>query len=477
MTLRPRAIPLLAVLSTAWPLAVLAAPVAPDTAADTTQKLQQLQALVERMQVRIDELETGQKRLDGASARPPSGQWGMTPEQARELSRVVVKAAGTEDALEAQGFRGLKISGYLDPTYIATRNLNRRGFQFLDSSANGEYAIDNGSFGTAQIDFMKETDSGAKWHLTLMPNRGASGLTIDGQSIVQEASLSMPLGDKQTRLIAGQIPDWSGHEYAQAPQNKLVSHNLLFDFTIPTVYTGLGLELVRDEWTIKTLLANVNSSKRAPGEHAPALAWRVDHYNGEFSGFGAAGLHGKLANWRALLDEAGNPLTGEPYATRDTVAHLIEVDGWYTRGDWTVTGQLSYGQQSQAAITADPTTGELRTARWWGLSATAAYKLTPQWELVVRGDHLNNQAHGGGLLGWTFADDRNGIGPDPLGDPERGANRQSLSLGTRYQFDANLAFKAEYRLDQASLPVFLDVTTGRYRSTNAMLGAAMVMSF
>lgn len=463
-----RAIPLLAVLGTAWPLAVLSAPVENDTA----KKLEQLQTLVERMQARIDELEAGQKRLDGASS-----QWGMTPEQARDLSRVVVKAAGTEDALEAQGFRGLKVSGYIDPTYVATRNGHRRGFQFLDATANGEYAIDNGSFGTAQIDFLKETDGGAKWHLTLMPNRGASGLTIDGQSIVQEASLSMPLGDKQTRLIAGQIPDWSGHEYAQATQNRLVSHNLMFDFTIPTVYTGLGVELVRDEWTIKSMLANVNSSKRAAGEHAPALVWRVDRYNGEFSGIGAAGLHGKLSNWRALLDETGNPVTGEPYATRDTAAHLVEIDGWYTRGDWSFTGQIGIGQQSQAAVTADPTTGELRTARWWGVSAMAAYKLTPQWELIARADHLNNAAHGGGLLGWAFPDDRNGIGPDPAGDPERGAIRQALSLGTRYQHDANILFKAEYRLDQADLPVFRDVQSGRYRSTNVMLGAALVMGF
>jgi hypothetical protein len=50
-------------------------------------------------------------------------------------------------------------------------------------------------------------------------------------------------------------------------------------------------------------------------------------------------------------------------------------------------------------------------------------------------------------------------------------------LGTRYQHDANILFKAEYRLDQADLPVFLDVKTGRYRSTNMMLGAALVMGF
>jgi hypothetical protein len=32
---------------------------------------------------------------------------------------------------------------------------------------------------------------------------------------VHEASVSVPLGDLQTRFIAGQMPDWSGYEYLQ----------------------------------------------------------------------------------------------------------------------------------------------------------------------------------------------------------------------------------------------------------------------
>ena len=51
--------------------------------------------------------------------------------------------------------------------------------------------------------------------------------------IVQEASVSVPLTDLQTRFIAGQIPDWSGYEYLQPTLNKLITHNLLFDFTLP----------------------------------------------------------------------------------------------------------------------------------------------------------------------------------------------------------------------------------------------------
>jgi hypothetical protein len=140
-------------------------------------------------------------------------------------------------------------------------------------------------------------------------------------------------------------------------------------------------------------------------------------------------------------------------------------------------GQISFGQQKRAAVTADPVSGNLRDSRWWGLSVLGAYKFTPVWEGIARLDFINNKKNGGGLLGYTFADDRNGIGPDPAGDPEKGANRTALSLGLSYRFNLDTTFKAEYRLDRANLPVFLDVDSGTYKKTNNLLGASVVVAF
>ena len=113
-------------------------------------------------------------------------------------------------------------------------------------------------------------------------------------------------------------------------------------------------------------------------------------------------LHGKLVNY----NECG---TG---TCADSRADLFEADAYFIRGDWTVQGQFSVGQQKQAAITADPTTGELRTAKWWGLSGLAAYKWDPRFETTARLDFINNKKNGGGLLGYG-ADNVNGIGPNP----------------------------------------------------------------
>lgn len=459
--------------SLARPLAVVAFAMvlgAPAMAQSNAEILKELQALKDK----VAELEN--KLKAATPAAPTTPQWGMTPEQARDLNRVQVKTEALEDAVEAQGLKMLKISGFMDPTWIYNQRQNRAGFQFLNPVALDGYNYDNSYFGGAYLDLQKEMDGGTKFRLTLVPNRG-TGSVIGEQSIVQEASVSVPLGSLQTRFIAGQLPDWSGYEYQQATLNKLITHNLLYDFTLPTLYTGAGMEYIRGKWWSRWMLANVNSSKRNAGEKAPAFVYRVDYSRGEFQGFGFAGLHGKGANFRADETDAGGSLVHPNDAGRDTRLDLFEFDAYFIRGDWTWQGQLSLGQQKKAAITADPVTGELRDAKWWGLSTLLAYKFTPRFETTARLDHIHNKKNGGGLLGYNFADDRNGWGPDPLGDAERGANRTALSLGASYLFNLNTTFKAEFRHDRANLPVFMDVKTGEYRKSNNLLGTSVVVSF
>ena len=293
---------------------------------------------------------------------------------------------------------------------------------------------------------------------------------MDGWSVIHEASVSVPITDLQTRFIAGQIPDWSGYEYLPPTQNKLITHNLLFDFTLPTAYVGAGVELTRGKWLTKVMLANMNETQRPAGNRAPVVAARVDYSKGEYDGFGAAAVYG----------DAPNFVNG----TANTTVGLIEVDGYYIRGDWTIQGQLSYGMQKQAAITPDPVTGEFRTASWYGLSALAAYKFTPRLEGIARFDYINNARNGGGLLGYG-ADNVNGIGPDANLDCgtayvtgcDEGANRYALSIGVNYLFNEFTTFKAEYRYDWSNLYVFEWINSGTFKKYNNVFGASVVVSF
>ena len=474
---------------TALALALAAAfPVLAQTNADVMKELQALKDKVAELESRL-KAQSPAATAAGTAGAAGAAQWGMTPDQTRDLNRATMKAEATEDAMESQGLKLLKISGYMDPTYLYNQRQNRAGFQFLNPVSLDGYNYDNSYFGGVGLDFQKEMGGGTKWRLTLVPNRGTGSVIGDG-SIVHEASVSIPLGDLQTRIIAGQLPDWSGYEYLQPTLNKLITHNLLFDFTLPTAYTGAGMEITRGKWLTKWALANVNTSKRQSGETAPAFVYRVDYSRGEFQGFGFAGLHGKAANFRpySSVDGSGlKNLNGDALSASDTRADLFEIDGYFIRGDWTVQGQLSYGQQKRSAITLDAN-GNAQNARWYGASALAAYKFMPRWEMIGRVDYLNNSKNGGGLLGYTLSDDRNGIGPDAtLGcDPDtgvsvdgcnKGANRTALSLGLSWLYNVNTTFKAEARFDQANLPVFYDFKTDTYRKNNTVFGTSVVVSF
>ncbi|HRH86083.1 MAG TPA: DUF3138 family protein, partial [Rubrivivax sp.] len=217
----------------------------PATAQTNAEVMNELKALRERVNQLEQQLKDSQARqaapaAAGAAGAAGTAQWGMTPEQAAELNRVTVKVEALEDARDANGFGGLKISGQMQAAYIYNRAQDLAGFQFLDSVAEYGYNYWNSYIGMAIIDFQKEMQDGTRWRLTLAPQRGV-GSVIDGYSIVQEASVSVPLTDLQTRFIAGQVPDWSGYEYLQPTLNKLISHNLLFDFTLPTGYIGAGV--------------------------------------------------------------------------------------------------------------------------------------------------------------------------------------------------------------------------------------------
>ncbi|MCK7494954.1 MAG: hypothetical protein MZW92_30515 [Comamonadaceae bacterium] len=95
----------------------------------------------------------------------------MTPEQARELNRIADQDRGAAgQPATTQGLKGLKISGYMDPTYIYNRAPGpRRLRQFLNDVATTATTTTTPTSAWRVIDFQKETDSGTRWQ----PDAGA----------------------------------------------------------------------------------------------------------------------------------------------------------------------------------------------------------------------------------------------------------------------------------------------------------------
>jgi hypothetical protein len=404
-----------------------------------------------------------------------------------EFNRIRSKVEALDDNTDTQGFKGLKVSGMLDPTFVYNQRQNNAGFVFLNNfdgrgnttggtNATDNFAYDNSYFGMAVLDLQKETDAGQRWRLTLAPHKSASSGYNLG-SIVHEASVSLPIDGPNNRLIAGQLPDWTGYEYYFSNLQPLITHNMLFDFTIPSFYSGVGMEFTRGQWVSKFMVGNINESRRAENEKNPGISFRSDYAKGEFSGFGFAGSH---------TTNPGRKVT------------QIEMDGYFTRGDMTLQGQIGTGQAEGQASNVDAN-GKRLTAKWTGISTLVGYKLTPRLQLVTRGDYIWNSTQGGGLWGAYGSnerpDGRNGVGlpmaaQGALWSPEgqRGVNRYALALGMNYLISSGLTpnsglwntgtwFKAELRYDGATGRVFYDTRDHSYHKGNLMLATSLVFAF
>lgn len=449
-------------------------------AAAMAQSAQELKLELDAMKAKIKQLEAMVEAINSKAATVATND----AENQAEFNRMKIKTEAMEDQLDAGGFKGLKISGFVDPTYIYNQRQNTSSFVFMKNfsdvngtgehpSQNAGYAYDNAFFGSALVRFEKEMDGGTKWLLELMPHKSyGDGGGYNLGSIVNQAFVSIPLGGLNDRFLAGQIGSWPGYEYqlTVGPQSKkLITNGLLFDFTEPSFMTGFGYEHLEGKWDIKTIIGNANNG-RITDRKAPTFHWRVDYSKGEFGGWGASGLHGKMSS--------------------ATSVNYLEADAYFIRGDWTLQGQVETGVTKHAAFNGGD-------AKWASLSGLAAYKITPRLEGIVRLDYIKNSKNGGGVpsvvfpadlvtdpSGATFMGDyRNGFGPGIdnatglIVDPNQGANRYATSFGLNYLFAPNVLLKFEARRDGSSQNTFYDVSSQTYKKDNTLVGVSTVVSF
>jgi outer membrane murein-binding lipoprotein Lpp len=445
------------------------------------ESVQTLSHELQTLKSKIDQLTEDIARLKAAPQMqkiefPPAANQDNTSAEAAEFDRIKAKAEALEDQFENQGLKGLKISGAVDPVFVVNRLQKNAGFSFLNgfsgSDSAGVYAYDNSFFGLGLLDFQKETRDSTKFRLTMAFGKSAGSLN-NGNALLHEATASIPLSDLQTRLLVGQIPDFSGYEPFFSHMQPLISHNLLFDFAAPAFYTGAGIEILRDKWLTKAIVGNMNYARYKAGDSTPTVAVRVDYAKGEFKGFGFSAQNGRIGGSRFAM---------------------FEIDSYYIRGDVTLQSELATGRQDMAAYNG-------KTANWTGLSALLGYRFMPRYQLTIRGDAIKNSDNGGGILGSTGAachsqdgaivqarlDCRNGFGPGMVqtiaagqwgvANPNQGVNRRALTVGLSYLLNPSVTLKTEYRLDSASAPAFIDLSNNSFKSNSHTFLTSVVATF
>ena len=394
-----------------------------------------------------------------------------------EFNRLAQKVEVKDEAAQKSGLSDLTVKGVIEARYLKDK-VDATGFSGsgLTGSQSG-FSAGNGYSGVGMLEIAKQAEggNGINWTLRLTPGGGVR----DDSKIVNEASISVPLGDGAPRIIAGLIPDWTGYEGYYANQNLLITHNLLFNHLAATSYLGAGLQHTLGPVTVKAMLANVDGAGNT--QATPGLVYNANWTINEFSylNFSGANIRSKQAN-------SGVPLS----ALNRQAANLYEVDGGYNRGDLALNGQFSFGNVKAAA-----NNGSGSDAKWWGLSALAGYKLTPRLQAIARYDFINNRKNGGGVYGGSaygggaidpitglqspLANNVFGAEQDETGavlDPNRGTTRSALSLGVNYAINPSTQWKTEVRFDRSSGFNFQN-TQGEFKKSNTLFGTSLVVSF
>ncbi|PQV52462.1 DUF3138 family protein [Paraburkholderia sp. BL21I4N1] len=497
--------------------------------ADTTaDQIRALQARLDALQKEVKRLQSQPPAAPVAAAPTPasapvdvsSSAYGQAQatltnddvtSMKQQLAVQTLKVNSLEDAANTGPIAGLSVTGYIDPTYVYNRAQGSSSFLFANHTSTGGYF--NSTFGDVYLDIKKTFGVGPmapSAEITLMPNRG-NGITLLqnehgqlGNDILNTAVLSVPLSGTTT-FVAGLMSSFGGYEVQQSNQMLTLTHNLLYDFSDPGSYIGLGANYAKGNWAWKFLLGNeqyrTNGAITQTGTNAlgdpittsnkvPTFTARADYTWSSALDIGASFNIG-----RQTLPSAINPTTGAvSYGVSGQAPRgfgtffFSEADLTYLLADVQYNVELDYGQQQNAAFNGGQ-------AQWYGVSLLAHRKFSVpglgRMGATLRYDFLADSKNGGGGGGVAL----NGQGRDPyngfgvsadcmanaqanggLGLQCKGSNRQDVALDLLFFPTAQITVKVEYRHDWANNKVFLR-NDGSYSRSNDLLATQFIYSF
>ncbi|CAM2183353.1 DUF3138 family protein [Paraburkholderia sacchari] len=453
---------------------------------------------------------------------PSSPDYGKQPAQLtndqvdqmkQQIANQQMKVDSLTDAATTGPLAGLSVTGYIDPTYIYNRAPGTSSFLFANHT--GSYNYFNSTFGDVYLDIKKTFGVGPmapSAEITLMPNRG-NGITLlqnehgqIGNNILNTAVITVPVTSTGT-FVAGLMPSFGGYEVQQSNQMLTLTHNLLYDFSDPGSYVGVGWNYSPSgsQWAFKFIVANeqyrTNGAVTQTGTNAlgdpittsnkiPTFTARADYTWSSALDIGGSFNVGRQTLASAIDSTTGQAVYGPGGQASSSGGYFFfgEIDASYTLADIQYNAEIDYGQQQRAAFNGG-------NAQWYGLSLLAHRKffapVVGRMGVTARYDVLANGKNGGGgggiALNGNGMDPYNGfgIGSDCLANSKanggfgfecHGATRQDIALDVLFYATQQITVKVEYRHDWATQKVFLR-DDGSYSKSNDLVGAQFIYSF
>ncbi|MGF6529497.1 outer membrane murein-binding lipoprotein Lpp [Paraburkholderia sp. GAS33] len=430
----------------------------------------------------------------------------------QQIANQQLKVDSLVDAQNTGPIAGLSITGYIDPTYVYNRAPGTSSFLFANHESSYNYF--NSTFGDLYLDIKKTFGVGPmapSAEITLMPNRG-NGITLlqnehgtISDNILNTAVVTVPV-TATTTFVAGLMPSFGGYEVQQSNQMTTLTHNLLYDFSDPGSYVGVGVNYTGDgsNWAWKFMLGNeqyrtygsvVQTGTNALGDpitssnKIPTFTARVDYTWSSALDLGGSFNIGRQT-LASGLDSNGNPVYGVGGAAPSAFGTFFfaEADAAYTLADVQYNAELDYGQQQNAAFNGGQ-------AQWYGISLLAHRKFTlptvGRMGVTARYDLLADTKNGGGGGGIALNSngmdtaDGFGIGASCLANSKangglgfecKGAVHQDVALDLLFYPTQQITVKVEYRHDWATQDTFLR-NDGSYSKSNDMLATQFIYAF
>ncbi|KPC51972.1 DUF3138 family protein [Amantichitinum ursilacus] len=485
-------------------------------AAPKQSDIDALKAQVNALQKQIQQLEAqqAQQAAAPAPAAVPAASASTTPPMSPEdveamkqsIAQLQLKVDSLDTTVNEGGLAGLSITGYMDPVYMYNNNAHSGSFSFVNH--NGAYNYDGSTFGDVYLDIKKTFGAGSlapSAEISIMPNRG-NGATLlatdDGSNafmnIINTAVATIPL-DTSSSFVIGLMSSFGGYEYQLSTLMPTLTHNLLYDFSDPGSYTGVGYNYSTGNFAWKFMLANeqyrtkgastqtdTNADTGQAVFHSnstPTFTTRLDYTWSSSIDLGWSANIGRqtLATGSTCASGFGYQCTsGSPYSKY----LFTEADMTYTWADTTINAEIDYGRQDSAAYNGG-------TAVWYGVSLLGLQKWhsdAGSFGTALRFDYLNDSKNGGGGGGIVLADGgldgHNGFGisqdcaanSDNAGMDCKGANRSDIAFDLVWYLTDQATLKLEYRHDMASENVFVR-NDGTYSKHNDLFGTQFIYAF
>jgi hypothetical protein len=321
-------------------------------------------------------------------------------------------AAGVSDLVS-----NLKINGFVDASFVYDDNAETNSFSLDKVVLYGAYA---------PVDYAG-----------LFFDVGFENVDSDGAGVLDQGyvTLTAPLGSGLTFTL-GKFDAPIGYELVDAPDMYQFSHALVFDFGLPTSFTGLKADTtVADMLDITGYVVN---------------GWDVDSDNNKAkTGGGRLGLRPVKGINLGVSYAAG----AEQDDDNDNLRQVVDVDLTIDAVEnLTIGGELNWGSEEEASLT-EP--GE--DANWFGALAMLHYDFTDWCGFTVRYDYFEDKD------GARF---ENGLEE----------TRQAITLAPTFTIYDSFGALVEYRYDKSDEDTF-EKEDGTFTDDNSTLAVEFTYSF